>query len=55
MLFRRAHNRDSLFLTSAIFAGILAAVALSRIVFMVKRAMLGLSRTTRPSEPQIPV
>jgi len=55
MLFRRAHNRDSLFLTSAILAGMLAALALSRLVFMVKRAILGLSRTTRPSEPQIPV
>ena len=54
-LFRQTHNRDSLLLTAMILAGIIVSSILSRLLFMARRAMLGLSRSTRPSEPQIPV
>ncbi|MFA5315797.1 MAG: hypothetical protein WC369_00025 [Dehalococcoidales bacterium] len=55
MFFRRTHNRDSVFLTLMILSGTLIAAILSRLVFMARRAMMGLSKSTRPSEPQIPV
>jgi len=50
LFYRQVHNRDSLFLTAMIAAGMIGTILLSRLIFIVKMLISGIARRLRPLE-----